>query len=134
MSKLLKSYGLGLDLRTKEEGRQSHEKFYDGGEWQIFCEGGKKSPPGTRIVAELMLFIAKHFLDLLRLHQEQPQQAAAAARTSSASTSATGACSTSTASARAAGSRPKKSRIRGGVVSYNGGDGAAQPTDAAAAT
>eukprot|EP00965_Chrysotila_dentata_P008629 280695-Pleurochrysis_carterae.AAC.1 len=71
MSTRLKEYGLGLDLRTKEEGRQSHEKFYDGGEWQIFCEGGKKSPPGARIVAELMLIVAKHFLELLCLHREQ---------------------------------------------------------------
>eukprot|EP00965_Chrysotila_dentata_P082550 2725002-Pleurochrysis_carterae.AAC.1 len=66
MSAHLKTYGLGLDLRTKEEGRRSQEKFYDGGEWQVFCEGGKKSPPGARIVAELLLMVAQHYREVLR--------------------------------------------------------------------
>eukprot|EP00965_Chrysotila_dentata_P164575 5433091-Pleurochrysis_carterae.AAC.1 len=53
ISLLLKSYGHELDLRTKEEGRQSQDKFYDGGEWQRFITGGKKAPTGQIIIAEI---------------------------------------------------------------------------------
>eukprot|EP00965_Chrysotila_dentata_P016653 552649-Pleurochrysis_carterae.AAC.1 len=37
MSAHLKTYGLGLDLRTKEERRRSQKKFYDDGEWQLIA-------------------------------------------------------------------------------------------------
>eukprot|EP00965_Chrysotila_dentata_P043016 1428389-Pleurochrysis_carterae.AAC.1 len=46
MHGLLQQYGLAIDLRTKEEGRQTQEKFYEGGEWQKFCCGGGDSPGG----------------------------------------------------------------------------------------
>eukprot|EP00965_Chrysotila_dentata_P087477 2888249-Pleurochrysis_carterae.AAC.10 len=38
ISEYLVSIGLPLDLRTKEGGRQSMDKFYDGGDWQrLIC-------------------------------------------------------------------------------------------------
>eukprot|EP00965_Chrysotila_dentata_P063759 2113156-Pleurochrysis_carterae.AAC.2 len=46
ISMYLKSIGLPLDLRTKEEGRIAMEKFYEGSEWhRFYCDGGD-SPGG----------------------------------------------------------------------------------------
>eukprot|EP00965_Chrysotila_dentata_P228577 6196682-Pleurochrysis_carterae.AAC.1 len=51
-------------MRTKEEGRLSTEKFYDGGVWhQFICEGGK-SPGGPVIIAHLVLIVAKYYENL----------------------------------------------------------------------
>ena len=66
ISALLISYGLGLDLRTKEEGRVAQDKFYDGGEWHKFISGSKKSPRGERIIAEIVLIVATHYERLLK--------------------------------------------------------------------
>eukprot|EP00965_Chrysotila_dentata_P193907 6176039-Pleurochrysis_carterae.AAC.1 len=52
LSSMLSSYGYGLGLRTKEEGRQSQDKFYHGGDWQRVISGGKKAPPSQIIIAK----------------------------------------------------------------------------------
>eukprot|EP00965_Chrysotila_dentata_P233232 6199473-Pleurochrysis_carterae.AAC.1 len=105
MSAHLAAYGLGLDLRTKEEGRRYQEKIYDGGEWQVFCEGGKQSPPGAKIIAELMLVVAKHFKEVLRLHDERLQAAQHAPQQPTAGTVSTSSAAASSAPAARGGGR-----------------------------
>ena len=68
ISALLISYGLGLDLRTKEENRVAQDKFYDGGEWHKFIAGGKKNPRGQVTIAQIVLMIVATHYDYERLH------------------------------------------------------------------
>ena len=78
ISDYLKSIGLGLDLRTKDEGRQAQDKFYDGGVWHTFCVGGKKNPPGPVIIARLLHMIARHYDCLQQEHDARAAKARAA--------------------------------------------------------
>jgi hypothetical protein len=117
ISEYLSSIGLGLDLRTKEEGRQAQEKFYDGGVWHTFCVGGKKNPPGPKIVAKILHMIALHYDQLQQEHDDRCADATAtAAAATTAAATATAAAATTAAHAKppttkqaAASSKPKMS-------------------------
>eukprot|EP00965_Chrysotila_dentata_P015058 498646-Pleurochrysis_carterae.AAC.1 len=58
-----------LDLRTKDEGRISMDKFYDGGTWhQFICRGGK-SPGGSVIIAKPVLIVANYYENVAAAEQ-----------------------------------------------------------------
>eukprot|EP00965_Chrysotila_dentata_P234317 6200097-Pleurochrysis_carterae.AAC.1 len=61
ISTFLKSVGLPLDLRTKEEGRVAADKFYEGGHWHVFCCGGGKAPGGPFMVVSVVKLIADFY-------------------------------------------------------------------------
>eukprot|EP00965_Chrysotila_dentata_P187801 6172356-Pleurochrysis_carterae.AAC.1 len=112
MQDLLSEIGLPLDLRTKEEGRQAQDKFYEGSEWQRFCGGGGHSPGGPVIVAQLVLFVADHYQTL----QRELAKAAAAHR--AAPSSGRGGISSAPFDDFAKPSRKRK----GGGIRYAGGN------------
>ena len=121
ISSYLGSVGLGLDLRTKEEGRQSQDKFYDGGVWHTFCIGGKKNPPGPKIIADLMHIIAAHY-DSVEQEHNAVRVAAAATASSAPTTKPQPSKPTSskpqkwTSKPTKNGSKPQRGISRGGVL------------------
>lgn len=72
----LRECGLWLDLRTKEEGRQTQDKFWDDCDWQQLCEGGGKSPGGAVVFAKIVFMIAKHYDHLAAVAAAKPAPSA----------------------------------------------------------
>eukprot|EP00965_Chrysotila_dentata_P178679 5900971-Pleurochrysis_carterae.AAC.1 len=107
ISAYLASIGLPLDLRTKEEGRQSVDKFYDGGAWQQFVLGGGKSPGGPVIIARLVKLVADWYEEVQAVAQAKAALQMAAQAFQSAQ-------QVTAASSAEISSRPSK-RTRGGA-------------------
>eukprot|EP00965_Chrysotila_dentata_P255092 6212097-Pleurochrysis_carterae.AAC.2 len=109
-SDFLKSVGLPLDLRTKEEGRVAADKFYEGDHWHTFCCGGGKATGGPVMIATLVKLVADHYEELSKTaDRERDLRAQAAAASVEASTAA----------ATASSERPNKRRNTGGAVPYS---------------
>ena len=85
----LAGYGVPLDLRAKQNGRDALQKFFSGGAWDGFCCGDKKSPGGPKAIAEFLLIILE---DLMMTRGDEvdpaPIPAPAPAQTSASGRSA----------------------------------------------
>ena len=124
MSDYLKTHGLPLDLRTKEEGRVAQDKFYDDCEWNRFIEGGGKSEGGPVMIAALVKKVADYYEGLAVAYR-----AAAAEKRQEAEASAAAKAKPSKGS-----SKPAKNASRGGVVQYSGSASTSAVTPSAEAT
>jgi len=107
ISEYLKSVGLPLDLRTKEEGRVAADKFYEGGHWHVFCYGGGRAPGGAVLVATLVKIVADHYEELVTMAASEREQAALAGSIAA------------TTAPTAASERPSKRKNKGGAVVYS---------------
>ena len=59
ISRFLQEKKHPLDMRRKEDNRNAAQKWYTGEKWQTFVKGQRGSLGGPRMIAEIMMYIAK---------------------------------------------------------------------------